>query len=57
MNGFGELLDGIKEVHKELERLNTKMDKLDTFDKHVVELTVVTKELVKVIKDNNRRDG
>lgn len=53
MNGFGELLEGIKEVSKELERLNTKMDKLDTFDKHVVELTAVSKELVKVLKGKN----
>lgn len=51
MNGFGELFDRIKGMQKELEKLNAKLDKLDTFDVHVVELTAVTKELVKVIKE------
>lgn len=51
MNGLGEFLDGIKGMQKELEKLNAKLDKLDTFDVHVVELTAVTKELVKVIKE------
>lgn len=53
MNGLGELVDEIKDMRKELEKLNAKLDKLDTFDAHVVELTAVTKELIRVIKDKN----
>jgi len=60
MPGLDEFFNGIKGMEKEVEKLNAKMSKLDSFDQHVVEstavmreLTVVTKELVKVIKEKN----
>jgi len=51
MNGFDELIGEMKDMKGELEKLNAKLDKLDTFDQHVVELTAVTRELVKAIKE------
>lgn len=51
MNGFGEFISGLKEVKKELGDLNKKLDNLERFDKHMVELTAVTEDATKAITE------